>query len=77
MRNYKLSVQSKHSDGSIHEIKYKSFKEIEKSLNLDYHIVREINRITEGKVKKKFTHPNISSLTEKIKIFDIKPIINI
>ena len=49
MKNSKYIVKVFNQDGISlkSEIKYKSFREIEKELGLEYHIIRELNRITE------------------------------
>ncbi len=74
MKNIKFIVDILDSDGNEKsKTEYKSFKEIAEALSLDYHIVRELNRMTESKIIKKFTHDNIKHLYKYIKIYNIKP----
>lgn len=73
MKNNKFIVVFLKPDGSEDKCQeYKSFKEIEDALGLEYHIVREINRISDNKIQKKFLHDNMKALNQKIKIKSIK-----
>jgi hypothetical protein len=76
MRNFKFVVAIETEKGKT-ETNFKSFRDISESLNIDYHIARELNRMTENKVMKKFTHDNMKELFTKIKIYTIKPNIKI
>ena len=76
--NFKFTLKVLNEDGTIKkEQHYKTLKEIAKDLKIDYHQVRELNRITEGKITKKFLHPNLKELSEFVKINDIKFKLNI
>ena len=75
MKNDKFTVQWLKEEGSVDKEKtFKSFKEIETYLQLDYHVIRELHKITDGKVKKKFTHDNLKKLSKKLKILSINNI---
>ena len=76
--NFKFTLRVLNDDGTVKKEKeYKTLREIAKDLKIDYHQVRELNRITEGKVEKKFLHPNLKELSEFIKVYDIKFKLNI
>jgi hypothetical protein len=78
MKNENFKVQILNEDSSIKSEKlYKSLKEISTELKLDYYIVRELNKITDEIIKKKFLHPNMSLLSKKIKIFSLRKKLNI
>ena len=78
MKNYKFLVKTFNEDGTPKtETQYKSFREISNTYNLTYHDVREINRICDNVIKKKYTHGNITSLLTKIKIYSIEPVYKI
>ena len=60
---------------------YKSYKHIEEDLHLEYHNIRELHKLCENNIQRKFLHPNLKYLSTKIKIETIKhnienPIIN-
>jgi hypothetical protein len=75
MKNNKFNVQWLKEDGSVDkQQEFKSFKAIESALNLDYHVIRELHKITDGKVQKKFTHDNLKKLSKKLKILSINNI---
>lgn len=72
MKNNKYIVIFLKSDGTEDKSKeYKSFKEIENELGLNYHDVREIHKITNNKINKKFLHDNLKLLSQKIQIKSI------
>jgi uncharacterized membrane protein YjjP (DUF1212 family) len=78
MKNEKLKVITYNEDGTVKaETNFKSFRDISSAYGLTYHDVREINRICDNIIKKKYTHSNITNLLTKIKIFSIQPIYNI
>ena len=78
MKSNKFLVKIFNDDKTLKsEKEYKSFKEIQADLNIDYHVVREINKITDGAIVKKFTHATITELFEKLKIYKLKTKYNI
>ena len=73
MKNNKFKLEVFNEDGTLHSTKeYKSYKDIASDLNLDYHIIRQLQMLTEGKIQRKFMHPQMSDLYAKIKIYNIK-----
>jgi hypothetical protein len=78
MKTNKFLVKILNDDKTVKsEKEYKSFREIQADLNIDYHVIREINKITDGDIIKKFTHNTITELYEKLKIYKIKMKYNI
>jgi len=78
MKNNKFLVKTFNEDGSEKtETQYKSFREISNAYNITYHDAREINKICNGNIKKKYTHGNITNLLTKIKIYNIEPVYKI
>lgn len=76
--NFKFTLKVLDESGNVKKEKvYKTLREIAKDLNIDYHQVRELNKITEGKINKKFLHSTLKELSEVIKIYDIKYKLNI
>lgn len=74
MKNNKFLVKIFNEDGTVKtEVQYKSFREISNTYNITYHDAREINKICNGNIKKKYTHGNITYLLNKIKIYNIEP----
>jgi hypothetical protein len=72
MKNNKFNVVWLNEDGSVNRNKeYKSFREIEADLKLDYHVIRELNKISDGTITRKFLHPNLNIISKKIKIYSI------
>lgn len=49
---------------------YKSYKAIVDDLHIPYHTVRAINYMVEGRMTKKYMHPNLQSLMNTIVIHD-------
>lgn len=75
MKNNKFNVQWLKQDGSVDkQQEFKSFKEIQNALQLDYHVIRELHKITDGKIEKKFTHDHLTKLSKKLKILSINNI---
>lgn len=71
MKNNKFIVTF--IDGAGNPTKtYKSYKEIGDDLHFEYHIIRELHKISEGTVQRKFLHPNLKYLSTKLKIESIK-----
>lgn len=73
MKNPKFNVVWLNDNGEEKQTKqYKSFKEISEDLHLEYHLIRELNKISDGTVQRKFLHPNLKYLSTKLKIESIK-----
>jgi len=69
MKSNKFEVVLLNADGTVRESKqFKSYKEISESLNIAYHIVRDINQISDGTMSKKFYHNQLTELLTKMKI---------
>jgi hypothetical protein len=62
-------------DGTTQEKDFKSYTEIAKALNIQYHQVRELHINSE--TPKKFLHPTLKLLSSKFKIFSNQPEINL
>ena len=78
MKTNKFIVRLFNDDKTLKsEKEYKSFRDIQAELNIDYHIIREIHRISEGIIVKKYTHNTITELCEKLKINKLKMKYNI
>ena len=78
MKTNKFIVRLFNDDKTLKsEKEYKSFRDIQAELNIDYHIIREIHRISEGIIVKKYTHNTIAELYEKLKIHKLKMKYNI
>ena len=78
MKNDKFSVKKFNEDGTEKsELQFKSFREISNTYSITYHDAREINKICNGNIKKKYTHGNITYLLNKIKIYNIEPVYKI
>ena len=66
----KFTMQILNEDGSMnYEKKYKSYREIAKELNLEYHVVRALEQLSDKKVTRKYLHPALNSLSKKVRIF--------
>ena len=73
MKSYKFEVVLLNEDGTVKESKqFKSYKEISESLNIAYHLVRDINQISDGVMTKKFYHTQLNELLNKLKIHTVK-----
>ena len=78
MKSNKFEVVLLNDDGTESGTRlFKSYKEITETLNIDYHLVRDINRICDGKLNKKFYHNQLNVLLKKIKIKTILQKVNI
>lgn len=56
---------------------YKTLKEISDELNIEIHIIRKINKLTENRVQSIKPHNSHKDLYDKIKIYNIKKTFNI
>ena len=66
----KFRVQILNDDGSVQvEMCFKSYRAIAKTLNLEYHVVRSLEQLTENKVTRKYLHPTLKELSKKFKVF--------
>jgi hypothetical protein len=70
MNNKYLLIQTTNGDEKKKE--YKTLIEIANDLNVDLHIIRKINHITEGRAEHVRPHHNHKNIYETIKIHDIK-----
>ncbi len=74
MKSNKFEVVLLNADGTVKETKqFKSYKDISESLNIAYHLVRDINQICDGTLNKKFYHNQLNDLLTKLKIISVKP----
>lgn len=71
MLKYKLTITK--DNGDIIEKDYKSYKEMAKILNIPYHHVRSLHLESLPEHKRKYLHPTLKKLAEKIKIVSIEP----
>ncbi len=67
----------KQTDNGAVEIEYKTLKEISDDLNVKIHIIRIINKLTEGRIDSIKPHNSHKELYEKLKIYNIKKTYNI
>jgi hypothetical protein len=67
----------KQTDNGEVEKEYKTLKEISDELNVEIHIIRKINKLTEGRVDSIKPHNSHEELYEKLKIYNIKKAYNI
>jgi len=67
----------KQTDNGEVEKEYKTLKEISDELNVEIHIIRKINKLTEGRVDSIKPHNSHEELYEKLKIYNIKKTYNI
>jgi hypothetical protein len=78
MKNDIYKVKILNDDNTVKaERDYKKLSDISSELNIDYHTIREIYRMTENKTTKKFTKTKTQELFNKIHIYDIEHEINI
>ena len=56
---------------------YKTLKEISDELNIEIHIIRKINKLTENRAQSIKPHNSHKDLYDKIKIYNIKKTFNI
>jgi len=71
MKNNKFKVVIYENENIKSEKEYKSYKEICKELNIEYHQAQEINKRCENLVNRKFTHPHTAELLKTVKIYNI------
>lgn len=70
----KLLLQTLNKDKEVIDSKkYKSLKEIERDLNIDYFALRCIWLVSNGKELKKSLHPYNNAVYEKYRIVNILP----
>jgi len=74
--NYKYLLV-KTVEGQIVEKEYKTLKEIANDLNVELHIIRKINNLSENAITNERPHRCHKELYEKIKIYNIKKEYNI
>jgi hypothetical protein len=74
--NNKFRLIKKTDNGEV-EKEYKTLKEISDDLNVEIHIIRKINKLTEGRIDSIKPHNSHKELYEKLKIYNIKKIYNI
>ena len=67
----------KQTDNGEVEKEYKTLKEISDDLNVEIHIIRKINKLTEGRIDSIKPHNSHKELYEKLKIYNIKKTYNI
>jgi hypothetical protein len=61
----------KQTDNGEVEKEYKTLKEISDDLNVEIHIIRKINKLTEGRIDSIKPHNSHKILYEKLKIYNI------
>lgn len=66
---YKL-VKTTEEGESVKE--YKTLKEISDELNVEIHMIRKINKLSENQIKSERPHKCHRELLDKIKIYNIK-----
>ncbi len=69
--NNKFRLIKQTDNGSV-EVEYKTLKEISDDLNVEIHIIRKINKLTEGRIDSIKPHNSHKELYEKLKIYNIK-----
>ena len=74
--NNKFRLIKQTENGEV-EKEYKTLKEISDELNVEIHIIRKINKLTEGRVDSIKPHNSHKELYEKLKIYNIKKTYNI
>jgi hypothetical protein len=74
--NNKFRLIKKTDIGEV-EKEYKTLKEISDDLNVEIHIIRKINKLTEGRIDSIKPHNSHKELYEKLKIYNIKKTYNI
>jgi hypothetical protein len=70
MNNKYLLIQT--TNGEEKKQEYKTLIEIANDLNVDLHIIRKINHITEGRADHVRPHHGHKNIYETIKIYNIK-----
>ena len=74
--NNKFRLTKQTENGEV-EKEYKTLKEISDELNVEIHIIRKINKLTEGRVDSIKPHNSHKELYDKLKIYNIKKTYNI
>ena len=69
--NYKYKLE-KISENGVVEKEYKTLKEIATDLNVEIHMIRKINKLTENQITSERPHKCHKELFDKIKIYNIK-----
>ena len=69
--NFKYRLVKLTTEGQT-EKKYKTLKEISDELNVEIHIIRKINKLSENQIKSERPHKCHKELFDKIKIYNIK-----
>ena len=75
--NNKFRLIKQTENGEEVEKEYKTLKEISDELNVEIHIIRKINKLTEGRVDSIKPHNSHKELYDKLKIYNIKKTYNI
>ena len=60
------------TDGGEEEKQFKTLKEISEELNVELHLIRKINNLTENYIKSERPHKCHRELFDKVKIYNIK-----
>ena len=74
--NNKFRLIKQIENGEV-EKEYKTLKEISDELNVEIHIIRKINKLTEGRIDSIKPHNSHKELYDKLKIYNIKKTYNI
>lgn len=74
--NNKFRLIKQIENGEV-QTDYKTLKEISDDLNVEIHIIRKINKLTEGRVNSIKPHNSHKELYDKLKIYNIKKTYNI
>jgi len=67
----------KQTDNGAVEIEYKTLKDISIDTCVEIHIIRKINKLTEGRIDSIKPHNSHKELYEKLKIYYLKKTYNI
>jgi len=67
----------KQTDNEEIEIEYKTLKDISIDTGVEIHIIRKINKLTEGRIDSIKPHNSHKELYEKLKIYNFKKTYNI
>lgn len=70
--NYKYRIVKISEHGQTTEKEYKTLKEISDELNVEIHLIRKINKLSENLIKSERPHNCHKELFEKLKIYNIK-----
>jgi hypothetical protein len=69
--NYKYRLESINQKDQTVIKQYKTLKEIAEELNIELHLIRKINQLTEKRCKSVKPHIRHHEIYEKIKIYNI------